>query len=417
MFRRLRTLAGWRPVGRARRAVVRLRVRRIARRRERYLEWAKLGPAALGGLDRQGRAAVRTAVRNVAMFDQWEERQFGVLVGVVVVAVVLSVVLLQLKVPRFTWLSTAGVVSSASFLVGLAATWTLTSLFERIWGPWIRMRPVVAASLNWLLVVGFLCGCLALFCWLDTLPRPRLTLVLCGGVAATVGPLVVVAVSLVRRVLWQVTAARFFPDWVVADKLLQCLIDFPPQPDLGAYFALRLSLARDLEIAAAAVEHGLRRRLSCGDADTAAWWRTVCGEVAAALRAKKRLVLMWPSDVTSQMRKWTLAQLALAARGRWESMDREKPPARPPEAPKAQILRAARSLGIAFVPLALLYAAQRMLQLPDDTALGYAKLTAIVWAIVSVLGAIDPALDSKAAFIRDWYRGKGGKEPDSSVRG
>ena len=174
--------------------------------------------------------------------------------------------------------------------------------------------------------------------------------------------------------------------------------------DLGTYW--RDALMRDLEAVADLIERGLGRGRT-RDPATHEWLGAYTGRMAQGIREmKKRVIHPLPPGATKLDAKRVLDDLeeelfdclTASLEGRWVDLPQADPPTTPPRSVAVRAIALARTVFVAFLPGAVVFATERLVGLPDDLRT-WAVAFAGFWAIATLLLAVDPAADRKVNFM------------------
>jgi hypothetical protein len=196
----------------------------------------------------------------------------------------------------------------------------------------------------------------------------------------------------------------------------------PPDPEARSRFM------NALEELADAAEHGLPRRTRTGDVATDLWFLSRAQRIAEALRGLKKLVALpvapakdeQPPTPFAEKRRSSWDQVVeslsecfvRAARGDWAAL----PQAEPTQITRPQRLtllaRFVQSVVAALIPALVLWTVIQYRGL-DPATEAWAILGVSLWAVVSLLIAIDPNVESKFAFLKDLLNPLSGSKGES----
>jgi hypothetical protein len=171
-------------------------------------------------------------------------------------------------------------------------------------------------------------------------------------------------------------------------------------------FEFKNNVMRHIEISAQCCDTYFVQRVSSEDVETNAWFKMKMVGIAAAIRAKKKLVLMTESEGRERLVNGLRPILVSCALGRWGTLEQQ-------DAETLTLVKRswydrvgmiARGLIVGLLPAAGL-AAWRLpeLQLPEIPASAAQFFTnaVVLWAVVSFLSLLDPESLEKAKAVTE----------------
>lgn len=156
-----------------------------------------------------------------------------------------------------------------------------------------------------------------------------------------------------------------------------------------------------LEVAARCVQWYLPRQLYGGDVDTDVWWKEVTQQVANALHDKKRWILTPKKDTYEWLSQKLASTLICFLNGDWDGLEKISIKA-------MAALHTGRShmlhgLGLAIeavIPFIVFLILQHFVTL-SPLVRDYAIVGLLLWAMITIAGALDPKFSDKISAIND----------------
>jgi hypothetical protein len=161
------------------------------------------------------------------------------------------------------------------------------------------------------------------------------------------------------------------------------------------------SLTRHLEAAAAAVEHNLLVELRPDDPATRAWLEALLGKVAAGIRSWKRELLSPGPGSDERLLGELRDSLAHVIEHEWSLVKQAEPFADERGTPRARVRALAAGLLWGALPVGALVLLQHTSYRLDGATAHWATVTVALWALVSVLGALDPRFADKIEAMKN----------------
>ena len=363
------------------------------------------------GLDDRGALFRRVAAHQVrvAAHDLSTLRMYGLASGVVaaVFFVMAGMAAGPARLP-------AGAIAAAPVPFRWAAIATTLAVIAAVGTLVLRsgFHQAERAALGWL--AGVTLAACGLFAAAAALHGPVLLVVVAGSAALTLLPLAGLLLALYAGVtafyVWRDrTLATAEPDAAATDAILR-LLDCSRSGWRRS--ATRAAMLADLERLARAVDGGFARRMRSGDQSSDAWVQDQAGRAGAAVRQLKRWVVTPLADTRERLRERLTADLVALAEGRWDPLERADGGsgtlARPPL--WATVRSVARTVGVALVPWAALWAYRRIDPAGASALPAWAAVGCALWGVVVLALAADPALPDRTRAVRgvlDTLAGRG----------
>jgi hypothetical protein len=345
---------------------------------------APVADAVRGDLAAYNMIRTHLTVFRPGVLDDWLDRLFGP-VSTVIVFVVLTLV------ERLRWPS-AGIVYSL-----IAAALATAAEAAALW---------ILGKLTWrwpaLICVAAACGIGAAF-----LLRSPGRLAFGAGLALAALAFVIVAGYVVQQVVrfaWSLRAAR----WQRSEAeigVLSVLLDLLGQliaPHQRRDASVRRIWMADLERVAVTIERDLPHALRSGDPDSQSTIAARARSAATTLREMKQTIAL-PDGTSWQDLIGRLTGLAAAlARhdfGSWPPPLPEVTTPRPQRPRWRQILDSVRIALVIFIPPLVAYLLPLVVPL-SGPGLAWLRFATIVWALLGILIALDPAWTDRVAKMR-----------------
>ena len=266
-------------------------------------------------------------------------------------------------------------------------------------------RLAAAAALAWFSLLAAVAGRL-----------PSLLVVVIAAAAVALVPLAVLLLALHAGLstleAWRdrsLTAAE--PDATATDAILRLLHRSRSAPGWQRS-AMRAAMLADLERLARAVDGGFAGLMRSGDRSTDAWVRDRAAGAGAAVRRLKRWVITPLADTRERLRERLAADLVALAQGRWDDLERATgepdPLARTPW--RTTVRSLVRVTVVALGPGLALWACRRLDPSAAAALPAWAPAACLLWAVVTVLLAVDPSLPDRTRAVRgvlDTIAGRG----------
>jgi hypothetical protein len=205
---------------------------------------------------------------------------------------------------------------------------------------------------------------------------------------------------------------RRHPDAALAIDLLSVLTRLRRAGPRPGDVRTRKAVLTSLESAAQTVQRDFPLVVRGGDAATDLWWADRSVKIAAALRDFKKHILNPAERSWEQVADQVRSMLVHAATGEWGRLPvAASEPLKSPGLGK-KLFNIARAIFVAGFPLGVLWLLRVIHLEPEPPFFEWFKLAAILWAIISLLTAMDSETGSRLALIRDLlpFGGKGKKD-------
>ncbi|GEM_PF-6393937 len=235
-----------------------------------------------------------------------------------------------------------------------------------------------------------------------TLFTTFLASILLGEVSAIFAFFIYLVMIIFIRFISKKIRNALYPDAVFANELLQVVAMVKSKPRQWRVLAFKRQLMNQLEDAANCVQHNLPNRLRSGDAGTDAWLVKTANEIAAAVRAQKRMLLPTKPHSRAQFLEHVTNNLLPALSGNWDELEKATPEKIP--FPQNWLARAAELLRVSFtggIPLLLVWSIQQTPLALQGTLFETVTTMAILWAILTLLAAFDPLYSAKIVSLKD----------------
>jgi hypothetical protein len=191
------------------------------------------------------------------------------------------------------------------------------------------------------------------------------------------------------------------PDAFIVSKTIETL----EKLEKGGKLWLNIDNRRDLmllfEEVAQCIENQLYKKLQPNDIYIDNWFRKATKEIAAAIRAKKALVLIPNLDTPQLLSTYFKSILIAVARGNWENIERVEPGQAPLRVVwYDRIANLLMALATGGTPILLLYLVQKTDLALTSPLLDYATAGAILWALFTLITAFDPSFNLKLEALK-----------------
>lgn len=154
-----------------------------------------------------------------------------------------------------------------------------------------------------------------------------------------------------------------------------------------------------LEVTARLLERDVLKQIPVLDSQTAKWLGQRLTGAGESLRNAKKHVLSPTGASWDHLYRLLNQQLTAVATSNWGNLAWRKPATEPPRSRGQKALNAARLIAIAVLPVASLGILGIWIRL-DTALLSWIWIAAVLWAVVTVLSALDPAVRDKIETIR-----------------
>ena len=196
------------------------------------------------------------------------------------------------------------------------------------------------------------------------------------------------------------------PVGVLVCALIDALYELKTNGEEWNLFDFKHRVMRHIETSAACCDSYFVERLATEDAGTNAWVKMQMGRAAAAIRAKKKFLLMSEDDGRDRLINGLQQTLVACAGGNWHGLEQQ-----PAEASvsadrpwRHRMGRIVRGIIIGLLPAAVLVVWQsHTLPLPEipTSAATFLTTTVVGWAVVSLLALFDPQSLEKAKTVTE----------------
>jgi hypothetical protein len=175
--------------------------------------------------------------------------------------------------------------------------------------------------------------------------------------------------------------------------------------DIGNLLSYKRIQLQYLERASKCIEKYLPRCLPSGDIDTDSWIKEATGQVAAAIREKKKWILTTKKDTSIYFIRSISLTLLSFIQDDWDSLERMEKHKR--SIPNIRLLvanfalKTLRIIVLLGLPIVGFWMFQKFPLAIPDTVRGYVFVGLFLWEMFTLIIVIDPNLNAKVSVIKD----------------
>ncbi len=219
--------------------------------------------------------------------------------------------------------------------------------------------------------------------------------------------------ALTLMVLFRMIIKRWYlvhyPLAILVDRLILILHDAEEHPGKSINLDYRQQQISRLEEAAKAIGHYIPHQIQCRDTFTFLWLRKVSHQMATALRAKKRWILMPTENTHEDFIDHIADTLTDVLNGNWDAlqkMDLEKllkdEELTHPQVWGSRIISLSKAILVALLPIGLFLGIHQYSPILIPSIYSYSVIIGLlIWATLIIGRELDSDLSSKIGMFKD----------------
>lgn len=196
-----------------------------------------------------------------------------------------------------------------------------------------------------------------------------------------------------------------YPLPILVDTLITLLHDAESAGDNWVLLEYKRRQILYLERAAKCIEYYFPRRLQSGDVITNTWMKETARQFAAALREKKKWILVPKKDTTDYFVKSIASVLICVVSGDWDALERAEPEKLSlPEARRVILVVLAgilRAVLIAGLPILGFWVLQQTSLAFTGIVREYMIIGLFIWDLLTFVILLDPNFNTKISALKD----------------